>query len=117
MNVYHVNVNVGFFFKFFSFDSALVIAVFFSVKTLSEFTNEVNKLGYIISRSGVYLRMYPKRMNTHEGKRHVKCLPIRLLRPQNNLRRENKEISMTTLLELSSANRMYILILILAYFC
>ena len=75
----------------------MLIAVFFSVKTLSDFTNEINKIGYIISRSGVYIRMYPKRLGTNQAKRHVKCLPIRLLRPQNNLRRENKESSMTTL--------------------
>ena len=48
--------------------------------------------------------MYPKQINSLNAKRHVKCLPIRLMRPQNNLRKENKEISMTTLLELSQQN-------------
>ena len=27
--------------------------------------------------------------NSNEAKRHKKCLPIRLLRPENNLRKEN----------------------------
>ena len=60
-----------------------------SVRTLDDMTNELSRLGYIISRSATYLRLQPKRKNTIEGKRHVKCLPIKLLRPEHNLRKVN----------------------------
>ena len=50
---------------------------------------ELEKLGFIISRSATYLRLQAKKKNSNEAKRHVKCLPIRLLRPENNLRKEN----------------------------
>ena len=62
---------------------------FFTVRTLDELIVELDKLGYILSCSGLYLRLQPKRKDSNQGKKHVKCLPIRLLKPQNNLRKEN----------------------------
>ena len=61
----------------------------FTVRTLDELIIELDKIGYILSRSGLYLRLQPKRKDSNQGKKHVKCLPIRLLKPPNNLRKEN----------------------------
>ena len=60
-----------------------------TIKTLDDFCKELEKLGFIISRSATYLRLQAKNKNSNEAKRHKKCLPIRLLRPENNLRKEN----------------------------
>jgi hypothetical protein len=60
-----------------------------TITTLNDLCKELEKLGFIISRSATYLRLQAKRKNSNEGKKHVKCLPIRLLRPENNLRKEN----------------------------
>lgn len=55
-----------------------------SVKTLDELTDELKKDGFEISSSGVYLRLLPKRSNSHEGKRHTVTVPVRLIRAQND---------------------------------
>ena len=52
-------------------------------------TEELHRLGFNLCQSTVYLRIWPNRTNTNEGKKHVKCLPIKLLKPENNLRKEN----------------------------
>ena len=39
-------------------------------------------MGYTISRSGVYLRLLPKRSTTNEGKRHIVTVPVKLSRPE-----------------------------------
>ena len=62
-----------------------------TITTLNELCKELEKLGFIISRSATYLRLKAKNKNSNEAKRHVKCLPIRLLRPENNLRKENED--------------------------
>ena len=49
--------------------------IYRSVKTLDELTTELKKDGFEISRSGVYLRLLPKKSNTHEGKRHTVTVP------------------------------------------
>ena len=59
--------------------------------TLDDLTTELSKMGYIISRSATYLRLEPKRKDTNQGKKHVYCLPIKLLKPENNLRKVNKD--------------------------
>jgi hypothetical protein len=53
-----------------------------SVKTLDELTEALTTCGYKISRSGVYLRLLPRRSDTQEGKRHVTTVPVRLTRAQ-----------------------------------
>ena len=58
--------------------------IYRSVKTLDELTTELKKDGFEISRSGVYLRLLPKKSNTHEGKRHTVTVPVRLIRAQND---------------------------------
>ena len=56
--------------------------------TLDDLCKELNSRGFNISRSATYLRLHPKRGNTNEGLRHVKTVPIKLLRPENTLRYE-----------------------------
>lgn len=51
-----------------------------SIKTLDELTKQLQQEGYKISRSGFYLRLLPKLRNTHEGKRHVVTVPVKLVR-------------------------------------
>lgn len=58
--------------------------VYRSIKTLDDLTNQLNKDGYDISRSAVYLRLLPKRSTTLEGKRHVSTVPVKLLKAQND---------------------------------
>ena len=53
-----------------------------SVKTLDDLTAAVVSFGYNISRSGVYLRLLPRRSDTQEGKRHVNTVPVKLTRAQ-----------------------------------
>ena len=38
---------------------------------------------YITKRSSVYLRLQPKRRSSHQGKRHINTVPVRLIRAQN----------------------------------
>ncbi|XP_034253671.1 uncharacterized protein LOC117652688 [Thrips palmi] len=53
-------------------------------QTLDELTAELNRRGFEISRSGVYLHLLPRDPTTREGKRHVKTAPVRLVRAQNS---------------------------------
>jgi len=55
-----------------------------SVKTLDELTEALVGIGYNISRSGVYLRLLPRRSDTQQGKRHVKTVPVKLKRAQTD---------------------------------
>ena len=59
--------------------------------TLDDLCKELNERGFQISRSATYLRLLPKRGNTQEGLRHVQTVPVKLLRPENSLRKENKD--------------------------
>ncbi|GBP00285.1 hypothetical protein EVAR_885_1 [Eumeta japonica] len=54
-------------------------------KTLDDLQAELCKLGYTISRSGLYLRLLPRRVNTEEGKRHVVTVPVKLCKPDSAL--------------------------------
>ena len=37
----------------------------------------------------IYLRLLPRRGNSREGMRHVQTVPVKLLRPENSLRKKN----------------------------
>lgn len=63
--------------------------IFRSIKTLDELTEELNKNGFSISRSGAYLRLLPKRSLSIEGKRHVVTAPVKLIRSQNDCHRNH----------------------------
>ncbi|XP_032779890.2 uncharacterized protein LOC116918320 [Daphnia magna] len=58
--------------------------VYRSVRTLDDLTEQLQKDGFQISRSGVYLHLQPRSSATHEGKRHVKTIPVKLIRAQND---------------------------------
>jgi hypothetical protein len=45
----------------------------------------------MVSRSGLYLRMLPRCQTSIEGKKHVKALPVKLIRPQNDLRKKHPD--------------------------
>ncbi len=51
---------------------------------LSELTNELNKKGFTICRTGTYLRLLPHRSPSTEGKRHVTTVPVKLMCAQND---------------------------------
>jgi len=58
--------------------------VYRSIKTLDQLTEQLNKDGFTISRSGLYLRLLPKRSSSLEGQRHVTTVPVKLIRAQND---------------------------------
>jgi len=58
--------------------------VYRSIKTLDQLTEQLKKDGFTISRSGLYLRLLPKRSSSSEGQRHVTTVPVKLIRAQND---------------------------------
>ncbi|KAL4719530.1 hypothetical protein ACJJTC_016604 [Scirpophaga incertulas] len=60
-------------------------------KTLDDLQAELCKLGYTISRSGLYLRLLPRRVNTEEGKRHVVTVPVKLCKPDSTLHMKHRD--------------------------
>ena len=61
--------------------------IFRTVKTLDQLTEALHGLGYAVKRGAVYLRLIPRYQNSIEGRKHVQTLPVKLVRPQNNLRK------------------------------
>ena len=59
--------------------------IFRTVRTLDQLTSALHNLGYAVKRGAVYLRLIPRCQSSIEGKKHVKTLPVKLVRPQNNL--------------------------------
>jgi len=70
-----------------------------SVKTLDELTDALVHCGYNISRSGVYLRLLPRRSDTQEGKCHVNTVPVKLTRAQTDFHKThtNGKFAMATI--------------------
>lgn len=62
-----------------------------SCRTLDDLCLEVCKLGYNISRSGLYLRLLPKRANSEHGKTHVVTVPVKLCRPHSDLHKKHED--------------------------
>ena len=62
-----------------------------SVRTLDELVAELEKMGSLLSRRGVYLRLIPRRINSHQGKRHVTTVPFELCRVSNDKRSKNPD--------------------------
>ena len=62
-----------------------------TVTTLDDLHSELKNLGFLLSRSATYLRFLPRRGNTSEGYRHVQTVPVKLTRPENNLRKKKKQ--------------------------
>ena len=61
--------------------------IFRSVKTLDDLHKAITSLGYRISRCALYLRLLPRQANTSQGKKHVRTVNVKLVRPENNLRK------------------------------
>ena len=54
------------------------------VKTLDQLTEALNREGFELKRSSVYLHLLPRNHRTTEGKRHVATAPIKLYKSQNS---------------------------------
>ena len=65
--------------------------IFRTVKTVDDLHNAITGLGYNVSRSGLYLKLIPRRQNSTEGKRHVNTVPVKLTRPENDLRKKHPD--------------------------
>ena len=55
-----------------------------TVKTLDQLTEALNREGYSLKRSSVYLRLLPRNSITKEGKRHVTTAPVKLISAKNS---------------------------------
>ena len=53
-----------------------------TAKTLDNLTEEMKKKGFNISRSGLYLRLIPRRADSIEAKKHVTTVPVKLMKAQ-----------------------------------
>ncbi|KAJ8680486.1 hypothetical protein QAD02_016273 [Eretmocerus hayati] len=58
-----------------------------SCKTIDDLSDELDSLGFHLSRSGLYLRLQPRSFGTTERKRHVITVPVILFRSRNNARK------------------------------
>ena len=79
-----------------------------TVKTLDDLTDELQKAGFSLSRSAVYLRLQPRNIRSQEGKRHVTTAPVKLARCRNDKHSAHQDgkfarASISYLEELSSA--------------
>ena len=61
------------------------------MKTLDDVHKALHNMGYMVSRAGLYLRLLPRCSTSIEGKKHVKALPVKLVRPQNDLRKKHPD--------------------------
>ena len=57
-------------------------------RSLDELTAELNKRGFELSRQTSYLRLMPRRPNSIHGRRHVHTVPVKLLKPQEDLHKQ-----------------------------
>ena len=62
-----------------------------TTRTLSDLVGKLSDIGYILSRTTAYYRLMPSSVKTRDGRRHVRIVPVRLLRPERNLRKKNKD--------------------------
>ena len=57
-----------------------------SVRTVDDLVAELEKMGFLLSCTGMYLRLIPRRINSHQGKRHVTTVLVKLWRASNDKR-------------------------------
>ena len=55
-----------------------------SVITLDQLTEALNREGYELKCSSVYLQLLPRNQRTIKGKRHVSTAPVKLYKAQNS---------------------------------
>lgn len=70
-------------------DSRRRAEVINNVTSVSSLTDQLNSLGFKISRSATYLRLIPKNSNTIEGKKHISTVPVKMRRAQNEARKNH----------------------------
>ena len=58
---------------------------------MDDLVAELEKMGFLLSRMGVYLRLIPRQINSHQGKRHVTTVPVKLCRASNDKRSKNSD--------------------------
>lgn len=63
----------------------------YAVRTLDDLLVELRKLGYTLSRTGLYNRLIPRNPTTREGRRHKEALAIRLMRAENSARKRHPD--------------------------
>ena len=59
--------------------------------TLDDLHSESKNLGFSLSRSATYLQLLPWRGSTSKRYRHVQTVPVKLTRPENNLRKKKNK--------------------------
>ncbi|CAF4172871.1 unnamed protein product, partial [Rotaria sp. Silwood2] len=59
--------------------------------TLDKLTERLKERGFVLSRSATYLRLIPRRSNSIEGKRHVRTVPIRLIKANNDQHKKHDD--------------------------
>lgn len=62
-----------------------------SCKTLADLHKEIEMEGFTLSKTSLYYRLLPRNSSTIEGKRHVKTVPVRLCRAQNDLHNDHPD--------------------------
>ena len=63
---------------------------FRSVETLYDFQSELVIFGFNLSRSATYLRLLPQRSDSREEKCHLHTVNMKLVRPENSLRKKTQ---------------------------
>ena len=61
--------------------------VFNSVRSLDDLKDALEKRGYLLSRTALYYRLIPANTHHVDGKRHVNTVPVKLSRPQSDMRK------------------------------
>ena len=62
-----------------------------SVSTWDDLQKELTKIGFNLSRSGLNHCLLPRRGNTSEEKKYVNTVPVKLLNPENSLRKKKDD--------------------------
>ena len=62
-----------------------------TVRSLDDLTTELNKKGFLLKRSAMYIRLVPKRCGSLHGKTHVTTVPVKLIRASNDKRAKNPD--------------------------
>lgn len=55
-----------------------------SCKTLDDLHNQLNEMGFKLSRSATYLRLLPNNSATNQAKKHVQTVPVKLRKACND---------------------------------
>ena len=52
--------------------------------SLDDLVSKLDKAGFKVKRSTTYLRLLPHRSSNLEGQKHIRTVPVRLAKPENN---------------------------------